>query len=858
MPKNVELLSPAGSPESLRAAVNAGCDAVYLGGKSFSARSFAGNFSRDELRDALDYCHLRGVRVYVAVNTLYKENEIEPLYDFINEAYADGADAFIVADLGAARLIRERFPDVAIHASTQMTAHSAGDVRFLRGAGFDRVVLSRELSVAEIGGVMRENSQNTDRRGGLRPAELELFVHGALCVCYSGQCLMSGMIGGRSGNRGKCAQSCRMRYELINRADSETVKDGYLLSPRDLMALELLPGVVAEAERYGVRLSLKIEGRMKSPEYVSIVTRAYRERLDSIAAADSGTPNPDTIKRVTQIFNRGGAFTDGYFKSYSSPEMMSTQTPKSTGVLAGTVLSYETKTGLCTIKAREDFVPGDGIEIWTQTEPHCGVGINKTIFATEKFIVNVKGDVHPGDLVYKSYDKALDDDAKRLLKEEGRQLTVSAALRARIGEPLRLTLMYDGLRNVAVSHTEEGAVVQTAQKTPVAHENLRSVIAQTGGTPFALEFTSFEADENIFVPLTEIKNLRRNALTEFERLIIDGLRREPSPSAQDAKRSKRTAGSAASRLSGRSKLITVQVKTFAQFEAALVPGVNRIYMEYGTRSGELFSEYQKRCHDIGIELYAALPRIDRDLPVRAVTASTSSTRSVTAANTDSQYVPDISADGILVRTFAQLRTFAGTDKPLVTDYSFNIYNNLSAAFLTGLGVETITLSPELSLNEINTVALPNSEVIIYGRLPLMTTAACPVGLYAADKKPSRFCSMKDTANFLYALRDRKDAIFPIETDCEICTAYILNSNPIFTLNKDNNILNARFAYGRLVFTDETPEDINRLTRAHVAMLSDTDSDAAISDAMSSDEVSGVIAEQLAAGVTNGYFYRGVE
>jgi len=276
-----ELLSPAGDFASAKAAINAGADAVYLGGKSFSARSFAQNFTEEELDDIINYAALRNVKIYIAINTLYSNEEIPRVLEFATNMYKSGASAFILQDIGLASLLKDHLPEIELHASTQMTIHSANGVKYMEQLGFSRVILSRELSLPEIKKINKSVNIGT-----------EVFVHGAMCVSYSGQCLMSSLLGGRSGNRGKCAQPCRLPYTM-----QET--KGYLLSPKDMMTLEILD----EITESGVS-ALKIEGRMKSPEYVYTVTKAYRDKLDG--------HKPD-IEAVKQIFNRGGGFSTGYY-----------------------------------------------------------------------------------------------------------------------------------------------------------------------------------------------------------------------------------------------------------------------------------------------------------------------------------------------------------------------------------------------------------------------------------------------------------------------------------------------------------------------------------------------------------------
>ncbi len=343
----IELLSPAGSMESVYAAVNNGCNAVYIGGKHFSARQYANNFSPEEMEQVCDYCHVRGVKVYVTVNILYKQKEIPALLKYIKQLYEMGVDALILQDIGAAKVIQKYFP-IPLHASTQLTSNNLQDIDFLYQQGFSKIVLSRELSLEEV----KYIAQNTE-------AEIEVFVHGALCVCYSGQCIMSSMLGGRSGNRGRCAQTCRLPYTLYQGYDK--IEQGHLLSPKDMQTITILPQIIES----GVA-SLKIEGRMKNPEYVAGVTQIYRKYLDLYAnSPENYEVDTKDLKILMQLFNRGG-FTEGYYQTNAGRDMMSIERPKTWGLKTGFVDSYNEKAGRVTIRTREPLVPGDGIEIWTK------------------------------------------------------------------------------------------------------------------------------------------------------------------------------------------------------------------------------------------------------------------------------------------------------------------------------------------------------------------------------------------------------------------------------------------------------------------------------------------------------------
>ena len=412
-----ELLSPCGNMEALRAAINNGADAVYLGGKDFSARKYAGNFSVEEIEEACDYCHLRGAKVYVTVNTLYKDQELTKFIKFVKELYMAGVDALIVQDLGAANLIKRSFPDLKLNASTQLTANTADDVNFLYKNGFDKVILSRELSIDEI----RDIRKNTD-------AEIECFVHGALCVSFSGQCIMSSILGGRSGNRGCCAQTCRLPYELYR--DYDKVDEGYLMSPKDIETLEILPQLI-EA---GIN-SFKIEGRMKNPEYVAGVTAIYRKYIDMYFDDPEGySVDKNDLKILLQLFNRGG-FTNGYFTTPAGSDMMSTERPKAWGLKTGIVDVYDGKYGRASIRTREPLVPGDGIEVWTKNEPHVGCGISKPSRAGEVISVMIKGDIEKNDVVYKTYDKALMDSMKKTYEKDTRKTDIYGKLTVKRGKP---------------------------------------------------------------------------------------------------------------------------------------------------------------------------------------------------------------------------------------------------------------------------------------------------------------------------------------------------------------------------------------------------------------------------------------
>ncbi len=357
--KTVELLAPVGKIENAYAAIENGADALFVGGKLFNARQYADNFADDELESIVKYSKLRGIKIYVTVNILIKQSEIERLFHYLNYLSDLGIDAVISQDLAVVSLVKNYFPHLTLHASTQMTAHSLEDVLLLKSIGFKRVVLARELHLNEISAITKTCG-----------VEIETFVHGALCFSYSGQCLMSSLIGGRSGNRGRCAQPCRMKYTLLE-ADHPIQDKSYLLSLKDMCTIEFLPKLIDA----GIH-SFKIEGRMKSPEYVASVVSVYRKYLDLAKSGSEYEVDPKDVEELKKIFNRGG-FSKGYYFEHSGKHMITADSPKHIGVRAGTVTHFSPKNHRATILLEEDLNPGDGIEVIRKGRESIGAGISK-------------------------------------------------------------------------------------------------------------------------------------------------------------------------------------------------------------------------------------------------------------------------------------------------------------------------------------------------------------------------------------------------------------------------------------------------------------------------------------------------
>ncbi|MDI3280646.1 MAG: U32 family peptidase, partial [Bacillota bacterium] len=486
----LELVAPAGEWAALVAAVQNGAEAVYLGGPRFSARQYAPNFGPEELPRAVEYAHVRDCRLYVAVNTLVKEEELEEAARYLVDLYRWGVDAVILQDPGLARLARRLVPRLRLHASTQMTVHNSAGAQALEEWGFSRVVLARELSREEIAALHRSTV-----------LELEVFVHGALCFSYSGQCLMSSLIGGRSGNRGRCAQPCRMKYRLVEEAPDRTWREregseeAHLLSTRDLCLVEHLPALAAA----GVR-ALKIEGRMKRPEYVATVVRIYRAVLDRWREGKEARPTPEELRDLAQIFNRG--FTTGYFLGNPGRELMSYQRPSNRGLLVGRVERYDPDRRRVQVRLEEDLAVGDGVEVWVSRGGRAaavvrdlavrrpgvgGAGWSGAEEARAGEIASfpLEGAVSPGDRVFRTSDASLLQKAQETWREgrERHPLPLRALVEVAEGEPLRLTL-WDPEGRAAKAETEFRA--QRALRHPLREEVLRQQLGRLGGTPFFL------------------------------------------------------------------------------------------------------------------------------------------------------------------------------------------------------------------------------------------------------------------------------------------------------------------------------------------------------------------------------------
>ncbi len=493
-----ELLSPAGNLAALKAALSNGADAVYLGPSSFGARSAAA-FSDQDLAEALKTAHLYGKRVYVTVNTLVKEQEVSRLRALLRLVDSLRADAVIVQDIGVLSLAREEFPELPVHASTQMGVHNASGADFLRGLGVSRVVAARECSLKTLSSIAATGM------------ETEVFVHGAMCASVSGQCQMSALIGGRSGNRGSCAQPCRLQYLYRG-------VPGAWLSPRDLCAIELLPALIAA----GVA-SFKIEGRLKRPEYVAVVTAAYRRAIDRAAAGES-CARPEDLQALLQVFNRGG-FTKGYAGGQGDADIINEKRVSHDGLPIGRIISCRTigASFLSALSLLSALKNGDGLQIRGAAEQDM-VYSGPDRMPGEQALIRHRWAADPGDQVFRLDDEDQLSRARRSFEACPSPVMLDAVLMAAPGRDSTLTFS-DG----TVSAGAQGDPAAPARSAPLTMENALSCIRKTGGTPYALRSLRFVSDVPVFLPLSSLNSLRREALEAFGAAKAAAYRRRQAP-----------------------------------------------------------------------------------------------------------------------------------------------------------------------------------------------------------------------------------------------------------------------------------------------------------------------------------------
>lgn len=743
---NFELLAPAGSYDAFLAAVENGADAVYLGGKAFNARANASNFKIDELKDIVKYAHLRNVKIYVTLNTLLNDNELPEALDFAYDLYNIGIDAVIVQDLGLAKILHEYIPNLPLHASTQMTIYNLQGVQELKKLGFTRVVLARELSLEEI----KYICDNTD-------VEIEVFVHGALCISYSGQCLMSSMIGDRSGNRGKCAQPCRLPYTLIQ--NTMPVANGYLLSPKDLSTIEYiskLPNIT----------SLKIEGRMKSPEYVATVISTYRKAIDNIEIT------PQDKNNLAQVFNRGG-FTSAYHEKKQGNSMMCYEKPKNWGTYIGMVTNYDGKRYI-KLDSVENLNIGDGIEVWNGENESPSTIVSELI---NNKIGRITGNIHIGDKVYKTSDKALMQKAKESYSRGFvKKSDVNVEINITTSSPITVTI--NNFR------FESDIIAETSKLKPITKEKLIEQFNKTGNTPFQIENIKINMKDNIFLPISKINELRRTAFNAYETFFLEENKRtmifkEPLKKFKTS-----------SRIRSRKK-VSLYLRHLDEKLNLIAPIIDSLYVplkEVLTQT-DIFEK-------IECKKYVLLPTITKNKYASLLKNNITKLSKI--------------ADGFVISNLGQLAYFKNIDTYLIADYTLNIFNNYTIEVLKNLGFKKVILSPELTNVQIANIDTDlEKEILCYGNACVMTSEHCPIGACIGGFSKDNKCSMPCLKNDKFYLRDRLSLDFRVIPDNIECQSTIYNCKITSIETKNLNVDSIR-----IDVIDETIKEISRIIDVH--------------------------------------------
>ena len=753
----IELLAPAGSWEALEAAVNAGADAVYMGGKAFGARAYASNFDEEQMAKAVYFAHMHHVRLYITVNTLVDDSELEALADYLLFLNNVGVDGLIVQDLGVIRLARKIVPELPLHASTQMTITNSSGVDFAVSAGMERSVLARELSLKEIEAACS------------RGTEIETFIHGALCVCYSGQCLMSSLIGGRSGNRGRCAQPCRLPYKLYNAKDEDMLagKDAgqYLLSPKDMNTLSILPQLI-EA---GV-VSYKIEGRMKRPEYVAVVVDAYRRAIDSYLAGNYQVPAED-LANIEQIFNRD--FTTAYLEKRPGRTMMSDRRPNNRGVLIGRVAKLDKSRNRAVIKLEKELHLGDGLEFWVSVGGRVGTTVTELVSkgqtvesagVGEQVTIDVPNGVRLNDRVFRTLDSRLMSYAQQFFGPEAKKrIPVDAVVTAKLGQTMTIVLT-DDEGNVGYGETD--FIVEAARKRALDEEVVRKQVDRLGTTEYTLRSLSLEQDENVMVPMSEMNEARRMACEALDAARLTAF----APARTAVHKYTERLQPAAHRVRHNEAVLTVHCDSVQKVNAALQAGAERILFGGDCFNHQLpteadYTKVAQLVQKAGRELAFATPRIVKEAQLTYFDKLFALWQSL---KPDFVYINN---NGLwpLAKKYADL--------PLVADLSLNLFNSQTLQFWQEQGAVGAVLSAELTMGQVEQLASVSPvpvECMIQGRLEMMVSEYCVGGSFlgALDKGACRF----NCAEPLF-LGDRKDARFPIATD-QFCLMHVLNAHEL--------------------------------------------------------------------------------
>ncbi|MFB0918879.1 MAG: DUF3656 domain-containing protein [Clostridiaceae bacterium] len=707
--------------DSLKAGIYGGCDAIYLGGPKFSARAYASNFTDEDLKQVIEYAHTYDVKIYITINTLIKDSEIKEAYEYAVKVWNMGVDAIIIQDPGLISLIHNNNPKIELHASTQMTVHNKLSAEYYVANGLKRIVLSRELSLEEIKDISDD-------------IETEIFIHGALCISYSGKCLMSSMLGGRSGNRGRCAQNCRMHYELLDESD-KSVANGYLMSPKDLSTLDIMDAVLNTGTS-----SLKIEGRMKRREYVYEAVNQYRKAIDGDTVNDKG---------LKQLFNREG-FNHAFMLGNDGKDMMAFKSPKNTGLFLGKVIKGS-------VVLEEDIALGDGIK-----NGDSGFILTKLIYNGNPVKSALKGmkvslfpkDYHDNDVLYKTSDSELLKIIDKKLNEKFPKkhgLTMEVTFNP--DKPFNLKTSFRNTNSEVTGNNPELPI-----NGPLSKDRIEASLSKTGDTSFTVDEVIFSDFEDGYYRIAEINELRR-ALIEKLQESFKTVERTEIPASLNGFKNNFESNERPENL----KLIVIstrdQLKAFSEVnDGTLIP----VFYPFHRYKGSIAFNDVKDYDNSGKPYMLKCPEIIKT-ELNTVTGLIDSLKNI---------------GGLLTDNPAMFRLY-GDKLRIVGDYKLNILNSYSKYYYKE--PEYFTLSQELNGNEIRGISgKVNFVAVLYGRTELMISEYCPVGSTVGGRAHGVECSVP-CRNMAYSLKDDKGESFPVMTDI-FCRSYIMNSKPVNNLD----------------------------------------------------------------------------
>ncbi len=789
--KNIELLSPAGSKDAFIAAVKSGADAIYMGGKSFNARQFADNFSDEDFEELIRYAHLAGVKVYVTVNTLLKDEEIESAWKYVKKLYEMKADAIIIQDIGLMQVVSKFLPELSLHGSTQMAATDGYGISIIQNYGIKKVVMGREVPLKRIKKIAEETN-----------VQLEAFIHGALCCAYSGQCYISSFFGGRSGNRGRCAQTCRLAFDIIEKSTGDKLNKTtlYPLSMKELKVGKKIHDLIDA----GVT-TFKIEGRMRKPEYVDRVVRFYWNIINRIE-------DHDMENQAEATFNRG--FTKGFTFGDFGKNMTARDTPKHRGTELGQVVRINK--GLAEIKLRDHIEIGDGVSI---NDGEKGFAVDHILHRSTKqkisyseardhVLMNNFHQMRRGDTLYKTTDSRISRIVSETIKngDIANKRDIQFKIVVEVGKRIQMKADTNGF-SVTITGNEE--VVQ-AKKTPTTSTEIQQQLSKLGGTVFRLSETDIHIEETAFVSKSTINGMRRDALAQLEKLIMG---EKPQLTREvDLFLPKKKRGSIAPKKA-------VYLRDKLDVSLLNLDGIDLLYVPYDIMDETLMEFLRQKQVKWILSMRNASKRADYETVLKI-------------CGNLGQVLTGVQADDLDALGFARKHKL-GT---IHADFQLNIMNSFSAQVLANEGVSCMTHSVESSLDNIKRINQTTSiqtEAIVFSRLPLMTIRNCPLSALKGCENEDN-CTDCDWYN-KYQLVDRKGSRIPAARVRGITTLF--NPIPLNMIDKIKEIVQTDCDFVRIDSDD--PEEIN-----HFIQLIDK----------------GLKDEQVAmeGAITRGYYYKEID